>query len=129
MIDSGLANPQKIRDNIKKLSLEPNRIAHHIITHCHIDRIGNSAKLKRMLGFKVYAYVPDSQVIESGGIQTGAALYGVNYEPVKVDVKLITSEELVSAGKHFLLRERSPNVEKGTGWPLWLNVSELLKSA
>jgi hypothetical protein len=82
-----------------------------------------------MLGFKVYAYVPDSQVIESDGIQTSAALYGVNYEPVKVDVKLITSEELVSAGKHFLLRERSPKVEKGTRWPLWLNVSELLKSA
>jgi glyoxylase-like metal-dependent hydrolase (beta-lactamase superfamily II) len=102
LIDSGVANPQKILENIKNVGLEPSRITHHIITHCHIDHIGNSAKLKKRLGFKVYAHVPDSQVIESGGVQTGAALYGVDYEPVKVDVTFTKPEELLAVGKHQL---------------------------
>jgi glyoxylase-like metal-dependent hydrolase (beta-lactamase superfamily II) len=41
-------------------------------------------------------------VIELGGVQTGAALYGVDYEPVKVDVKFTKPEELLSVGKHQL---------------------------
>jgi glyoxylase-like metal-dependent hydrolase (beta-lactamase superfamily II) len=102
LIDSGVADPQKILDNIKNVGLEPNRITHHIITHSHIDHIGNSAKLKKTLGFRVYAHEPDSKVIEFGGIQTGATLYGVDYEPVRVDVSFTKSEELLSVGKHQL---------------------------
>jgi len=102
LIDSGVSNPRKILDNIKSVGLDPSRITHHIITHCHIDHIGNSAKLKKTLGFRVYAHEPDSDVIESGGIQTGASLYGVDYEPVKVDVRFTKPEELLSVGKHQL---------------------------
>jgi glyoxylase-like metal-dependent hydrolase (beta-lactamase superfamily II) len=102
LIDSGATNPQRILTNIKNIGLEPRQITHHIITHCHIDHIGNSAKLKKILGFKVYAHVPDSEVIESGGMQTGAALYGVDYEAVKVDVKFTKPEELLTVGKHQL---------------------------
>jgi glyoxylase-like metal-dependent hydrolase (beta-lactamase superfamily II) len=102
LIDSGVSNPKKILDNIKSVGLEPRRITHHIITHCHIDHIGNSSKLKKTIGFRVYAHELDSKVIESGGIQTGASLYGVDYEPVKVDVRFTKPEELLSVGKHQL---------------------------
>lgn len=102
LIDSGVANHQKILNNIKNLGLEPNQVKHHIITHCHIDHIGNSAKLKKTLGFKVYAHVPDAQVIESGGAETGADLYGIDYEPVKVDVKLTKPEEVLTFGEQQL---------------------------
>lgn len=102
LIDSGTTNPQKILRNIENLGLNPKQVTHNILTHCHIDHIGNSAKLKKMLGFTVCAHVPDAQTIESGGIETGATLYGVDYEPVKVDVKFTKEEEVLAIGRHQL---------------------------
>jgi glyoxylase-like metal-dependent hydrolase (beta-lactamase superfamily II) len=100
LIDSGATNPERILANIENLGFKSKQVSYHIITHCHIDHIGNSAKLKRMLGFKIYAHVPDANVIETGSIETGATLYGVDYEPVKVDVKFTKPEEPLSVGKH-----------------------------
>jgi glyoxylase-like metal-dependent hydrolase (beta-lactamase superfamily II) len=100
LIDSGTANPDRILQNVKRLGFEPSQIRHHVITHCHIDHIGNSAILKKMLRFKVYAHVPDSDVIETGGVRTGADFYGVPYEPVMVDVKLTGPKETLRIGKH-----------------------------
>lgn len=99
LIDSGVADAERIVSNIESLGFEPKWITHHVITHCHIDHIGNSASLKRMLRFKVYAHVPDSEVIEEGGVRTGADFYGVPYEPVKVDVKFTKPEETLRIGK------------------------------
>jgi glyoxylase-like metal-dependent hydrolase (beta-lactamase superfamily II) len=100
LVDSGVSNAEKILTNIEELGFERKRITHHIITHCHIDHIGNSARLKKMLRFKVYAHAPDSKVIEQGGIGTGADLYGVTYEPVKVDVEFTKPEDTLKVGKH-----------------------------
>jgi glyoxylase-like metal-dependent hydrolase (beta-lactamase superfamily II) len=100
LVDSGVSHPEKILSNVERLGFEPKRISHHIITHCHIDHIGNSAKLKKMLRFKVYAHTPDSDVIEKGGPATGASFYGVSYEPLKVDVIFTKPEESFSIGKH-----------------------------
>jgi len=100
LVDSGLTNSDLIVKNIESLGFEPKRIAHHIITHCHIDHIGNSAKLKRILKFKIYAHEPDCETIETGGVKTGASFYNVPYEPVKVDVKLSKPMEVFAIGKH-----------------------------
>jgi glyoxylase-like metal-dependent hydrolase (beta-lactamase superfamily II) len=100
LIDSGVADAEIILKNIEGLGFEPKRIKHHIITHCHIDHIGNSARLKKMLHFKVYAHTPDSEVIENGGAATGAHFYNVPYEPVNVDVKFTKPEETLKVGKH-----------------------------
>jgi glyoxylase-like metal-dependent hydrolase (beta-lactamase superfamily II) len=102
LIDSGATNPERILTNIEHMGFTLKRVSHHIITHCHIDHIGNSAKLKRILGFKIYAHEPDAQVIETGSIETGATLYGLDYEPVKVDVKFTKPEEVLTLGKHQL---------------------------
>jgi glyoxylase-like metal-dependent hydrolase (beta-lactamase superfamily II) len=100
LVDAGLSNPGLIIRNIESLGFEPKRITHHIITHSHVDHIGNSAKLKKMLKFKVYAHEPDARTIELGGVETGAALYNVSYEPVKVDVKLTKPMDVFALGKH-----------------------------
>nr|MDO8097537.1 MBL fold metallo-hydrolase [Candidatus Njordarchaeota archaeon] len=100
LVDSGVSDAEKILENIEELGFEPKRITHHIITHCHIDHIGNSAKLKKMLRFKVYAHTPDSEVIETGGVATGANFYGVSYEPLKVDVIFSKPQETLVVGKH-----------------------------
>jgi glyoxylase-like metal-dependent hydrolase (beta-lactamase superfamily II) len=100
LVDSGLTNHQLIIRSIESLGFEPKRIAHHIITHSHIDHIGNSAKLKKLLKFKVYAHEPDVKTIEMGGVETGAALYNVPYEPLRVDVKLTKPMDVFAIGKH-----------------------------
>jgi len=102
LIDSGLTDPERILENIEGIGFDPMDVTHHIITHCHIDHIGNSARLKKLLQFRVYAHTPDSESIEKGGVETGADLYNVAYESVGVDVKLSKPNETLAIGKHHM---------------------------
>lgn len=102
LIDSGVEYFKKIVDNIKILGFNPNNLKAHIITHCHIDHIGNSAQFKKEFKLKIYAHELDAEPIEKGGVKTGADFYGVNYEPVKVDYKFTKEEELLYFGEYDL---------------------------
>ena len=102
LIDSGVAYFEKIVDNIKHLGFDPTHLKAHIITHCHIDHIGNSARFKKEFKLKVYAHKLDAEPIEKGGMRTGANFYGVNYEPVIIDRKFIKEEETLHLGEYDL---------------------------
>lgn len=104
LIDSGVTNFNRIVDNIKSLNFDPNNLTAHIITHCHIDHIGNSAHFKKSFNLKVYAHELDAEPIEKGGSKTGASFYGVNYEPVEIDHRFTTreGEEILHIGEYDL---------------------------
>lgn len=104
MIDSG-AGPSldRIIENVKKLGLDPNRIKHVIATHCHIDHIGGLARLKELYGAQIVAHERDAEGIELGESRlTAANLYGLVYDPVKIDLVLEKEHETHTlGGKEF----------------------------
>ena len=102
LIDSGVSNFERIVNNIKRLKISPENLKAHVITHCHIDHIGNSAQFKKRFNLKVYAHELDAEPIEIGGVKTGADFYGVNYEPVKIDHKFTKEYEVLALGRYEL---------------------------
>ena len=102
LIDSGVSNYERIVNNIKRLDLNPKDLKAHVITHCHIDHIGNSAIFKKTFNLKVYAHELDAEPIEIGGVKTGADFYGVDYKPVKIDHKFTKEHEILTLGKYEL---------------------------
>ncbi|MHA1299178.1 MAG: MBL fold metallo-hydrolase [Candidatus Helarchaeota archaeon] len=102
LIDSGVTNYKRIVDNIKSLNLDPKYLKIHVITHCHIDHIGNSAAFKKEFNLRVYAHELDAEPIEKGGVKTGADFYGVDYKPVKIDQKFTKEEEVIKLGNYEL---------------------------
>ena len=96
LIDIGTSNPEEIVANIRKVGLEPNKLRHQILTHCHIDHVGNAAWFKKKYKMMVYAHELEREVIENGGPQTGADFYGVPYDPVKIDHVIKDDEEILN---------------------------------
>jgi len=90
MIDAGVGRGLgRIEENIRSLGFEPARIWHVVATHCHIDHIGGLAALQERYGSKVIAHELDRSGVEGENSDlTAAAMYGVDYRPVKVDVLL-----------------------------------------
>lgn len=102
LIDSGVGRSfDKLVRNIENLDLDPRKLKTLIATHNHIDHIGSLAKFKEKFGVEVIAHELDARGIESGrGI--GAELYGAEYTPCKVDLKLSKKEEGLKFGKYEL---------------------------
>jgi glyoxylase-like metal-dependent hydrolase (beta-lactamase superfamily II) len=93
LIDSGVGlSMDRIEENIRSAGFEPAQVWHIIATHCHIDHIGGLAPFVRRYGSKVIAHELDRAGIEGENNElTAASMYGIEYQPVKVD-KLIKGE-------------------------------------
>jgi len=102
LIDSGAGRSfDRLVDNILTLGLAPERISTIVVTHCHIDHTGSLAKFKQKYNAQIIAHELDAGAIETGR-GTGAELYGVDYEPCRVDVKLEgTEQKLIFGGQEF----------------------------
>ena len=102
LIDSGAGRSfDRLVDNIFTLGLAPEKISTVVVTHYHIDHIGSLTKFKQKYGAKIIAHKLDAEAIETGR-DTGAELYGVDYEPCQVDIKLHgTEQKLVFGGQEF----------------------------
>jgi glyoxylase-like metal-dependent hydrolase (beta-lactamase superfamily II) len=88
LIDTGAgANLDRIEKNIRSAGFEPAQVWHIIATHCHIDHIGGLAPLVQRYGSKVIAHELDRAGIEEENSDlTAASMYGIDYQPVKVDI-------------------------------------------
>ncbi|MHA1785435.1 MAG: MBL fold metallo-hydrolase [Candidatus Helarchaeota archaeon] len=98
LIDVGSTNPKRILNNVEKIGFDYKRIKSIIITHCHIDHIGNLYEMKNILNAKIYAHKLDSEVLENGGERTADYFYGIRYKPVKIDVILEKPLETIQIG-------------------------------
>jgi len=107
MIDCG-AGPglDAILKNVEHLGFDYHDIGHIVATHCHIDHIGGLSRIKDICASKVIAHEQDCEGIELGESRlTAADLYGLEYEPVKVDLVLTKELETHKLGNlefHFL---------------------------
>ena len=65
MIDAGFDGPEEIIENIKEDGLDPAKISRILVTHYHADHTGALARMKRLLGAKVYTGAEPAQAIRT----------------------------------------------------------------
>ena len=102
LIDVGVTDHERILKNVNKVGFDPKKISSIIITHCHIDHVGNLRKLKNVLKAKIYAHELEADVLEKGGEKTADFFYGVKYKPVEIDIKFKESLEKIIIGNKTL---------------------------
>ena len=100
LIDSGAGlSIDRIEKNIRSAGFEPAQIWHIIATHCHIDHIGGLKPLVQRYGSKVIAHELDRAGIEGENNDlTAASMYGIDYQPVKVDILIRGEVEKLRLG-------------------------------
>ena len=100
LIDSGAGlSIDRIEKNIRSAGFEPAQIWHIIATHCHIDHIGGLKPLVQRYGSKVIAHELDRSGIEGENNDlTAANMYGIDYQPVKVDILIKGEAEKLRLG-------------------------------
>ncbi|MBY8982074.1 MAG: MBL fold metallo-hydrolase [Candidatus Lokiarchaeota archaeon] len=99
LIDCGM-NIEVIK-NISKKDLDPLKIKHCIITHCHIDHIAACYELKIFNpSIRFYAHELDAKAIEEKGHdeKTAASWYGITYNPIKLNKRFKEDIELLRLG-------------------------------
>ena len=102
LIDAGAGQSfNRLVDNIYALGFAPEQLNSIIVTHGHIDHIGALAEFRKKYGVKVIAHELDAPAIESGN-GTGADVYGVDYQPCPVDVKINGAEHDLHYSQHDL---------------------------
>jgi glyoxylase-like metal-dependent hydrolase (beta-lactamase superfamily II) len=114
LIDSGAGEGfDLIVDNIRSLGLRPDKLRAVIATHSHIDHIGALFRFREEYGVEVIAHELDTEAIETG-IGSGAEYYGVSYQPCKVDVILMGTEETLRCGHDDLKAIHIPGHTPGS---------------
>lgn len=64
VIDTGMPGQLgKILDYVKKLNRKPSDISKIILTHCHVDHMGNAYELKKLTNAKLFIHEKDASFI------------------------------------------------------------------
>lgn len=114
LIDTGAGRSfDRLVDNIGTLGFAPEKLDSIFVTHSHIDHIGALSLFKRQYNVKVIAHELDAQAIESGD-WVGAEVYGVQYQPCQVDIKLQRAEHSFTFTKHELKALHIPGHTSGS---------------
>lgn len=116
LIDAG-AGPSvdELIRNIERLGLDPAKISTVILTHCHIDHVGGAHEFKKRFGARIIMHKLDAEAVEKGDNKmTAADWYGINLEPLPVDIKLTKDEEKVMAGGQEIICLHTPGHSPGS---------------
>jgi glyoxylase-like metal-dependent hydrolase (beta-lactamase superfamily II) len=115
LINTGLANSYPIiKQNIKTLGFDYDKIKILLLTQAHFDHMGAMAKIKKETGAKLYVDEKDADVLKTGG-KTDYELgkYGLSYEPVKPDL-LLKNNAKITLGNTSLTLLHHPGHTKGS---------------
>ncbi|MCX7634889.1 MAG: MBL fold metallo-hydrolase [Syntrophales bacterium] len=90
MIDAGAGgSTRQLIRNIEDLGLDPGKIGHLILTHCHIDHIGSAPAFRERYGCRLVIHEGDARAVEEGdAVRTAAHWYQTSFPPTPVDMKL-----------------------------------------
>lgn len=102
LVDTGAGKSfERLVENIRTLGFVPEKLDSIFITHSHIDHIGALSQFRQEYNIKVIAHELDAKAIESGE-WVGAEIYGVEYKPCSVDIKLQKAQHSFNFSKHEL---------------------------
>jgi glyoxylase-like metal-dependent hydrolase (beta-lactamase superfamily II) len=116
LIDAG-AGPSyaEITRNIEHLGLDPAKLTTMILTHCHIDHIGGSPRLRDAFGCRIIMHQIDADPVEEGDEgRTAASWYNFSFPPMPVDVKLAKKEERLRFGDQEIICLHTPGHTPGS---------------
>lgn len=116
LVDCGLGPGwPRIKENMAACGLDPSSIHTLVLTHCHADHIGAAAAVKNETGCRVVAHRLDTGVIETGDARRSAARwYGVDIDPVEVDVSMEGGSETLTFSKGELQLIHTPGHTPGS---------------
>lgn len=116
VIDAGVGRSVPVLlANIEELGFHRSQVRLIVATHGHIDHTGGLAGLKAETGAVVAAHALELPAIQEGRpALTGAAYYGVNYEPVTVDLVFRQGEETTRVGTQELMVLHTPGHTPGS---------------
>ena len=112
LIDAGIKNKRgQLEQELKEAGCSPGDLKLIIITHGHVDHVGNAAYLRDRYGSRIAMHAGDSAMVESGDmfIDEGGALMGLagllmrvlglsDYERFTPDVILVDGQDLSAHG-------------------------------
>lgn len=102
LIDTGTAKADMIYKNIISTGIAPESIKDILITHGHIDHIGNLDWMKNRFAARVTAHELELPAVQEGQPQfTAAAFYGINYTPVQVDNVITGDQKIIISSQEF----------------------------
>lgn len=100
MIDAGAGMSfDRLLSNIEKVGLDPEDLKAVLVTHAHIDHIGALNRFRDDFGAQIIAHELDAEKIESG-VGVGADMYGADYTPCPVDLRIKGSEDGLWFGRY-----------------------------
>lgn len=116
LIDAGAgASVNSIIANIDKLGFKSAPLTTIILTHCHIDHVGGAAALQQKYGAKIVMHQLDAEQCEKGDQRmTAAYWYGVNFQPLPIDVKFAGARHIINVGPHELILLHTPGHTPGS---------------
>lgn len=101
--------------NIERLGLDPKRISNIILTHCHIDHIGGAHEFKKRFDARIIMHELDAEAVErADNRMTAANWYGIELDPLPVDVKLKDEEERLKIGGQEIVCLHTPGHTPGS---------------
>ncbi len=114
LIDAGAGKSfDKLVANIRSLGFDPKKLKAILLTHAHIYHIGSLHQFKESFGVQVIAHAVDARAIEQG-TGGGAEVYGVDYLPCHVDIKIQTPQASFQFGGHELNTVHIPGHTPGS---------------
>lgn len=114
LIDTGAGKSfSRLVDNILSLGFTPEKLSSIIVTHCHIDHIGALSRFRQEYSANIIAHEMDAQAIETGR-RVGAEVYGVDYQPCEVDIRLKEVEHTLRFSKYELKTLHIPGHTQGS---------------
>jgi glyoxylase-like metal-dependent hydrolase (beta-lactamase superfamily II) len=105
LLDTGMVGEQwQIRRQLRRLGLGPGSIKAIVLTHGHLDHVGNLAWAKGWTGAPIYAHAAEQAHVDGSYPYTGAARWCgrmervgyrfLDYHPVKIDRFIDDGDEL-----------------------------------
>ncbi len=116
LIDAGCGKGHKrLVQNISQCLPSGAKIEYLFLSHCHYDHVGGAAAIRKNFGCTIAAHELDAEYLESGDSRVTAAQWYNSYlEPLIIDHKIQSSEELFKLGSGSITAFHCPGHSPGS---------------